>query len=144
MKKGVALLLAISAVFVLLFIGIILIILAKRETGLTLSLKQRHEAFSYAEAGIDRAYNAFYGFPQHSPDVSDYRIDFERGWFTREGYNMRVEYLRKGVPPGYQRAPKHLAGANFDGFYYHIPSSGFKGNVRRTIHITLERIFPVE
>lgn len=143
-KKGVALVLAICAVFVLLFVGIILVLLAKRETGLTVSLKHRQEAFNYAEAGLGKAYNTLYRFGIHSTTLNNYPIHFEKGWFTREGYDTTIQYLRHRPLPGFQTGPRFMAGGRFEAFYYHVSSSGFKGNTRRTLHVTVERVFPIE
>lgn len=149
-KKGMALVLAISVVFILLFVGIILVLLAKRETGLTVSLKNRKEAFNYAETGANKAYATLRRFGVNSTDFGipgeeGYRIDFERGWFTREGYHTTIQYIGIHRPlPGYQVGPKFQTGGRFEGFYYHIQSEGFKGDTRRTVHLTIERIFPIE
>lgn len=152
-KKGMALVLAISVVFILLFVGIILVLLAKRETGLTISLKNRKEAFSYAETGADRAYSTLRYFGVHSTDFGNpddpndkgYKIDFEEGWITKKGYHTTIKYLGIHRPAsGYQVGPKFLGGGRFEGFYYHVQSEGFKDNTRRVIHLTIERIFPIE
>ncbi|MEW6102393.1 MAG: pilus assembly PilX N-terminal domain-containing protein [bacterium] len=145
-KKGVALVLAISIIFILLFVGIILVLLARRETGLTVSLKNRNEAFDYAEAGINQALYAFQAFGSHGAfaEPDGYRIDFEKGWFTREGYHVIVTWIGQRPPSGYQQGPQFLAHGSFQGFYYHVRAEGFKGNIRRVVHLTVERVYPVE
>jgi hypothetical protein len=136
-KRGVALVLAISAVFILLFVGIILVILARRQIGLATSLKFRTEAFANAETGIEKAMTRFRIFRVHNNDALVQAIDENR-------YKVGIRWFDRHPLPGYQISPRHLGGSSFEGFYYHGTSTGTKQGAERTIHFTVERVYPRE
>ncbi|MEW6680335.1 MAG: hypothetical protein AB1297_04850 [bacterium] len=146
MKKGVALVLAISAIFILLFVGIILVLLARKETGLTIALENRKKAFAHADGGADAAYAFLSSIGRATPQLQkgSITISLERGFFTKEGYHTAIKYILKRPIPGYGQGPWYLGGGTFYAFNYHIASSGFRGNTKRTIHLTAERVFPIE
>ena len=135
-KRGVALVLAIAAVFILLFVGIILVILARRQLSLTTSLKFRTEAFTNAETGIEKAMARFRMFRVHNEALVQ-AIDEKKN-------KVGVKWFDRHPIPGYQISPRHLGGSSFEGFYYHGTSTGTKGGAERTIHFTVERVYPRE
>jgi hypothetical protein len=135
-KRGVALVLAISAVFILLFVGIILVILARRQIGLATSLKFRTEAFANAETGIEKSMSRFRTFRVHNNALVQP--------INGNGYGVRIRWFDRHPLPGYQVSPRHLGGSSFEGFYYHGTSTGTKRGAERTIHFTVERVYPRE
>ncbi|MFH0775263.1 MAG: pilus assembly PilX N-terminal domain-containing protein [bacterium] len=135
-KRGVALVLAIAAVFILLFVGIILVVLARRQLQLATSLKFRTEAFANAETGIEKVMARFRTYRVHNEALVQ-AID-------EKGCKVGVRWFDRHPLPGYQISPKHLAGSSFEGFYYHGTSTGTKGGAERKIHFTVVRVYPRE
>jgi hypothetical protein len=137
-KRGVALVLAISAVFILLFVGIILVILARRQLHLATSLKFRTEAFANAETGIEKIMTRFMTYRTHNEKNLSQQI-------SKSGeYAVNIRRIDMHPEPGYQISPRHLSGSLWAAFYYHGTSTGTKGNSERIIHVTAMRIYPWE
>ncbi|MEK9149317.1 MAG: hypothetical protein AAB267_04645 [Candidatus Desantisbacteria bacterium] len=137
-KKGVALVLAISAVFILLFVGVILVILARKQLHLATALKFRTEAFANAETGIEKIMARLMTYRLHNEEV------FSQPIIRGNEYRVSIRKIDVRPEPGYQISPGHLAGSSWAGFYYHGTSTGTKGNGERTIHFTVMRVYPWE
>jgi hypothetical protein len=150
-RRGAAIMLAISAIFILLFVGLILVFLAKRQVFLTSALKQRKEAFSKAEKGIAEMMYVFkYGKRRHdvmrAPGGGVLTTSRGDPIFHRirdDDYETTVWWTRYVYPkPGYQVGPKGVE--SFAGFYYHGTSTGRSKDTERIIHFTVERVYRKE
>ncbi|MDI6751550.1 MAG: hypothetical protein QME07_01650 [bacterium] len=137
-KRGVALVLAISAVFILLFVGIILVILARKQLHLTTSLKFRTEAFANAETGIEKIIARLMRYRLHNEGA------FSQPISKKNEYRVSIKRIDMRPEPGFQNSPSHLSGSSWAGFYYHGTSTGTKGNAERIIHFTVMRVYPWE
>ncbi|HAW50546.1 TPA: hypothetical protein DCX16_06330 [bacterium] len=147
MKRGVALVVAISTIFILLLVGILLVLLARKEIWTTTALKKRKEAFAQSETGINRAIAFFENVGVMSPALIDSDFSSEENPLFREkeGFNTNIKWSGVHRPiPGFQVGPRFQGGARFEAFYFYIESVGYQGKLKKKIYLTLERIFSIE